>query len=151
MQRSSLYVERRRGSRNRSGQSIYWLKLKNPASGAGARERESSGVETGLWATFPPMGFSKRLMAKERAAALRAEAERLRRLQGPEIAEAEELVRRWNRRAARGGQLPWYPTIGAAILAGMPLLDFVCPGCRICGQGRKHRTGTKMVGSIPCG
>src|SRR3954452_5079 len=51
------------------------------------------------------MGFSKRMMAQERAAALRAEAERLRRLCGPEIAEAEELIRRWNRRLARGWPL----------------------------------------------
>lgn len=80
------------------------------------------------------MGFSKRMMAQERAAALRAEAERLRRLRAPEIAEAEELIRRWNRRAARGGHPPWYPTIGTALLADTPLLDFVCPACRIMGQ-----------------
>jgi hypothetical protein len=85
-------------------------------------------------ARLPPMGFSKRMMAKERAAALRAEAERLRQLRGPEISEAEELVRRWNRRVARGGWPPYYPTIGAALLAGTPILDFVCPACRICGQ-----------------
>ena len=80
------------------------------------------------------MGFSKRMMAQERAAALRAEAEAKRRALGPEIAEAEELIRRWNRRVARGGGAPWYPTIGTALLAGMPILDFVCPACQICGQ-----------------
>ena len=43
------------------------------------------------------------MMAQERAAALRAEAEAKRRALGPEIAEAEELIRRWNRRVACGG------------------------------------------------
>lgn len=80
------------------------------------------------------MGFSKRMMARERAAALRVEAERLRRLRAPVVAEAEELIRRWNRRAARCGHPPWYPTIGAALLAGIPILDFVCPACQIIGQ-----------------
>jgi hypothetical protein len=83
---------------------------------------------------FRPWSFSKRSMAKERAAALRAEAERLRRLRGPEIAEAEELIRRWNRRAGRGGWPSWYPTVGTAILAGTPVLDFVCPACGVLGQ-----------------
>jgi len=80
------------------------------------------------------MGFSKRMMAQERAAALRAEAEAKRRALGPEIAEAEELIRRWNRRIARGGGAPWYPTIGTALLANTSLLDFACPACQIIGQ-----------------
>src|SRR5712671_6306919 len=82
------------------------------------------------------MGFSKRMMAQERAAALRAEAEAKRRALGPEIAEAEELIRRRTRRVARGGGAPWYPTIGTALLAGISILNFVCPACQICGATR---------------
>ena len=53
---------------------------------------------------------------------------------GPEIAEAEELVRLWNSRAARGGWPPFYPTIRTAILAGTPWLTFECPACKQCGE-----------------
>src|SRR5262249_27000373 len=80
------------------------------------------------------MGFSKRMMEQERAAARRAIAEQERSARAPEIAEAKEIIDRWNRYAARASRPKFYPTIGAAILAGMPILEFVCPACRVCGQ-----------------
>jgi hypothetical protein len=37
-------------------------------------------------------------------------------------------------RATRGGSLWFYPTIGAAIAAGVPWLSFSCPACGQCGS-----------------
>jgi hypothetical protein len=57
------------------------------------------------------------------ADAKRAEAER------KAIAEAQKIVAIWNARQARGRELWFYPTIGAAIAAGLPWLSFSCPAC----------------------
>jgi hypothetical protein len=43
--------------------------------------------------------------------------------------EAELVVDRWNRRLATGRDMPWSPTMRAALLAGTPWLDVFCPGC----------------------
>jgi hypothetical protein len=58
------------------------------------------------------------------ADAKRAEAER------KPIAEAEKIVAIWNARQAGGRALWFYPTIGAAIAAGLPWLRFSWPGVR---------------------
>ena len=44
-------------------------------------------------------------------------------------AEAETIVAIWNARQAGGRALWFYPTIGAAIAAGLPWLSFSCPAC----------------------
>jgi hypothetical protein len=71
------------------------------------------------------MGPNRRAQERERAAedAKRAEAER------KAIAEAEKIVAIWNARQVGGRALWFYPTIGAAIAAGLPWLSFSCPAC----------------------
>jgi hypothetical protein len=58
----------------------------------------------------------ERASARAAAEAKRAEAER------KAIAEAEKIVAIWNARQAGGRALWFYPTIGAAIAAGLPWL-----------------------------
>ena len=65
----------------------------------------------------------ERVAARAAAEAKRAEAER------KAIAEAEKIVAIWNARQAGGRALWFYPTIGAAIAAGLPWLSFSCPAC----------------------
>jgi hypothetical protein len=55
--------------------------------------------------------------------AKRAEAERTA------IADAQKTVAIWNARQAGGHALWFYPTIGAAIAAGVPWLSFSYPAC----------------------
>jgi hypothetical protein len=57
------------------------------------------------------------------AKAKRAEAQR------KAIAEAQKIVAIWNARHAEGRALRFYPTIGAAIAAGVPWLTISCPAC----------------------
>jgi hypothetical protein len=75
------------------------------------------------------MGPNRRAQERERAAAeaaakaKRAEAER------KAVADAKKVVEIWNARQAGGRALWFYPTIGAAIAAGLPWLTFSCPAC----------------------
>jgi hypothetical protein len=41
----------------------------------------------------------------------------------------------WSARLARGAELWFSPTIGAAIEAQQPWLTFYCPGCGVTGTG----------------
>ena len=45
----------------------------------------------------------------------------------------EKIVAIWNARQAGGRALWFYPTIGAAIAAGVPWLTFSCPACQQVG------------------
>jgi hypothetical protein len=47
-------------------------------------------------------------------------------------AQLRPIIPIWNAQAA-GGELWFYPTIGGAVIAGFPFLDFYCPGCLQCG------------------
>ena len=67
------------------------------------------------------MGPNRRAQERERAA-VRAAAEVKR-------AEAERFVAIWNARRAGGRALWFYPTIGAAIAAGVPWRTYSCPAC----------------------
>ena len=58
----------------------------------------------------------------------RAEAER------KAIADAHKIVAVWNARQAGGRELWFYPTIGAAIAAGVPWLTYSCPACQQVGS-----------------
>jgi hypothetical protein len=62
-----------------------------------------------------------------RPQAKRAEAER------KAIADAQKIVAIWNARQARGRELWFHPTIGAAITAGLPWLTYSCPACQQLG------------------
>lgn len=46
---------------------------------------------------------------------------------------AGRIVALWNARAARGRPPAFFPTIGTALVAGRPLLRFLCPACRQVG------------------
>jgi hypothetical protein len=80
------------------------------------------------------MGFNKRAMARERAAAERAEQERRQRELGRDVVQAEKLVTIWNSRAARRARPSFYPTIETALLAGTPWLAYQCPACQLIGD-----------------
>jgi len=76
------------------------------------------------------MGFNKRRMESERAAAAAKEAE-ARRALGPQILEdAERLVATWNVRQEARMPMLFAPTIGAAIAARHWFLWVRCPACR---------------------
>jgi hypothetical protein len=76
----------------------------------------------------PPGEDRERAAAEAAAKAKRAEAER------KAIAEAQKIVAIWNTRQAGGRALWFYPTIGAAIAAGVPWLTCSCPACQQVGS-----------------
>ena len=80
------------------------------------------------------------------AEAKRAEAER------KAIADAQKIVAIWNARQAGGRALWFYPTIGAAIAAGVPWLSLSCPACqRVRRGGSAHaRSASARVDLEPC-
>jgi hypothetical protein len=84
------------------------------------------------------------------AAAERAETER------KAIAEAQKIVAIWNARQAGGRALWFYPTIGAAIAAGVPWLSFSCPSCGQFGSVDLRSIGTRgqrlssLIPSVSC-
>jgi hypothetical protein len=76
------------------------------------------------------MGFNKRRMESERAAAAAKEAAARRSL-GPQILEdAERLVTTWNARQEAHMPMLFSPTIGAAVAARCWFLWVRCPACR---------------------
>src|SRR6476659_4929694 len=80
------------------------------------------------------MGPNRRFQDRERAAAQRAAKAKRAEAERKAIVEAERIVAIWNARQAGGRALWFYPTIGAAIAAGLPWLTFSCPGCGQCGS-----------------
>jgi hypothetical protein len=103
------------------------------------------------------MGFNKRRMDSERAAAAAKEAE-ARRALGPQIlADAESLIGVWNERQARRMPMLFAPTIGAAITACYWFLWVRCPACRTTQSIDlrtldRHRdaTVTSLIPSLSC-
>ena len=80
------------------------------------------------------MGFNKRRMESQRAAAAVKEAA-ARRALGPQIVEdSVKLVEAWNARQATHMPMLFSPTIEAAITAGYWFLRARCPGCRTTGD-----------------
>jgi hypothetical protein len=75
------------------------------------------------------MGPNRRAQERERSAARAAEEAKRAEAKRKAIAEAEKIIDIWNARQAAGQALWFYPTIGAAIAAGLPWLSFSCPGC----------------------
>jgi hypothetical protein len=79
---------------------------------------------------MPRMGFNKRRMDSERAAAA-AKADVARRALGQQILEdAEHLVATWNARQEAHMPMLFSPTIGAALTARYWFLWVRCPACR---------------------
>ena len=80
------------------------------------------------------MGFNKRRMESERAAAAAKEAA-ARRALGPQIIEdSVKLVETWNARQTAHMPMLFSPTIEAAITAGYWFLRARCPACRTTGD-----------------
>jgi hypothetical protein len=80
------------------------------------------------------MGPNRRAQERERAARQAAEAAKRAEAERKAIAEAQKIVAIWNARQAGGRALWFYPTIGAAIAAGVPWLTYSCPACGQCGS-----------------
>jgi hypothetical protein len=103
------------------------------------------------------MGFNRRAQERERAAARAAEEAKRAEAQRKLAAEAQKIVEIWNARQAGGRALWFYPTIGAAIAAGLPWLTFYCPGCTVVGSVDlrsldRHRDAaiSSLVPSLSC-
>jgi hypothetical protein len=75
------------------------------------------------------MGPNRRAQERERAAARAAAAARRAEAERTALVDAQKIVAIWNARQAGGRALWFYPTIGAAIAAGVPWLSFSCPAC----------------------
>ena len=76
------------------------------------------------------MGFNKRRMESERAAAAAKEAAARRALGRQVLEDAERLVATWNARQEAHMPMLFSPTIGAAIAARYWFLWVRCPACR---------------------
>ena len=68
------------------------------------------------------MGPNRRAQERERAAAQAAEKAKRAEAERKAIVDAQKVVAVWNSRQAGGRALWFYPTIGAAIAAGVPWL-----------------------------
>jgi hypothetical protein len=75
------------------------------------------------------MGPNKRAQERERAAARAAAEAKRAEAERKAIAEAQKIISIWNARQPGGQALWFYPTIGAAIAAGVPWLTYSCPAC----------------------
>jgi hypothetical protein len=71
------------------------------------------------------MGPNRRAQERERAAARAAEAAKRAEAERKAVADAQKVVAIWNARQAGGRTLWFYPTIGAAIAAGLPRAEFL--------------------------
>ncbi|MGB8548218.1 MAG: hypothetical protein WCD82_08515 [Xanthobacteraceae bacterium] len=79
------------------------------------------------------MGPNRRAQERERAAARAAAKAKRAEAERKAIVDAQKIVAIWNARQAGGRALWFYPTIGAAIAAGVPWLTFSCPACQQVG------------------
>jgi hypothetical protein len=75
------------------------------------------------------MGPNRRAQERERAAAEAAAKAKRAEVERKAVADAQKIVAIWNARQAGGRELWFYPTIGAAIKAGLPWLSFSCAAC----------------------
>jgi hypothetical protein len=103
------------------------------------------------------MGPNRRAQDRERAAARAAAEAKRAEAERKAAAGAQKIVAIWNARQAGGGALWFYPTIGAAIAAGLPWLSFSCPGCGQWGSvdlrtlDRHHGAAiSSLIPSVSC-
>ena len=99
------------------------------------------------------MGPNRRAQERERAAARAAEEAKRAEAERRAAAEAHKIVEIWNARQAGGRALWFYPTVGAAIVAGFPWLTFSYPGCRMVRsvdlRTLERRPGASISSRIP--
>jgi len=81
-------------------------------------------------ARLRPPFENRRAQDGERAAALAAEKPKRIAAERKATAFAQKIVVIWNSRRAGGRELWFYPTIAAAIAAGVPWLVYSCPACQ---------------------
>jgi hypothetical protein len=103
------------------------------------------------------MGPNRRAQDRERAAAEAAARAKRAETERKATADAQKIVAIWNARQAGGRALWFYPTIGAAIAAGLPWLSFSCPACQQVGsvdlrKFDRHPGGaiSSLVPSLSC-
>src|ERR1700730_13455641 len=103
------------------------------------------------------MGPNRRAQERERAAARAAAEAKRAEAERKAIVDAQKVVAVWNARQAGGRALWFYPTIGAAIAAGLPWLSFSCPACGQCGSVDlrtldRHRGASisSLIQSVSC-
>jgi len=75
------------------------------------------------------MGPNRRAQDRERAAAEAVARAKRAHAEREAVVEARKIVAIWNARQAGGRVLWFYPTVGAAIAAGLPWLSFFCQAC----------------------
>jgi hypothetical protein len=75
------------------------------------------------------MGPNRRAQDRERASAEQAAKATRAEVERKAIADVQKIVAIWNACQAGGRALWFYPTISAAIAAGLPWLSFSCPAC----------------------
>ena len=76
------------------------------------------------------MGPNQRRIAREERAAREQEARAKRADDQAARHDATAVIEAWNARLTAGHPAWFAPTIGAALVAGYPLLSVYCPGCR---------------------
>ncbi len=80
------------------------------------------------------MGPNRRAQERERAAARTAAEAKRAAAERKAVTDAQKIVAIWNARAKPVVSALWfYPTIGAAIAAGVPWLTYSCPACQQVG------------------
>ena len=89
------------------------------------------------------MGPNRRAQERERAAARAAAEARRAEAERKALVDAQKIVAIWNARQAGGRALWFYPTIGAAIAAGLPWLTFSCPACLRIGRPTHARSTSR--------
>ena len=102
-------------------------------SSGGRRTKRHFSPESFGTGSLHLMGPNRRAQERERAAARAAAEARRVEAEHKAIADAQNIVAIWNARQAGGRELWFYPTVGAAIAAGVPWLTYSCPACQQIG------------------
>jgi len=100
---------------------------------------------------------NRRAQERERAAAEAAAKANRAEVERKAVAEAQKIVSIWNARQAGGRALWFYPTIEAAIAAGLPWLSFSSPACGQWGSvdlrtldRHPGASISSLIPSVPC-
>jgi len=105
---------------------------------------DEPNLNASIWVALPPRKPSRVGCAIRSCLAIGAR-------NGPPLQDrraATALVTIWNARRASGRELWFYPTIGAAIVAGRPWLSVMCPACQMIGEVDLRTLGRHPGASI---
>ena len=95
------------------------------------------------------MGPGRRRIERELQATRAAEQAKRAAAQQTASEHAKRIVAIWNARIAGGRELWFYPTIGAAVAAERPWLQFYCPACQQSRSADVARTHDVTTASDP--